>query len=55
MFDPRGAIATRYRVQAMPTSVLIGRDGRSRYVHSGFFPEQVALYDSQISELIHET
>jgi thiol-disulfide isomerase/thioredoxin len=54
VFDPSGALARRYRVTAMPTSLLIGRDGRTRYVHSGFFPEQMALYDSQIAELMHE-
>ncbi|RPH46527.1 MAG: TlpA family protein disulfide reductase [Burkholderiales bacterium] len=35
-FDPSGDSARRYAVRAMPTSVLIGADGRVRTVHAGF-------------------
>ena len=35
IFDPTGSLASRFDVSAMPTSVLIGRDGRVRYVHRG--------------------
>jgi thiol-disulfide isomerase/thioredoxin len=55
IFDSRGAIATQFNVKAMPTSVLIGRDGRIRYIHQGFFPDQVPAYEAHIQELLHET
>jgi thiol-disulfide isomerase/thioredoxin len=55
VFDPSGALASRYAVKAMPTSLVIGRDGRTRYVHSGFFPEQEGLYTRHIQEIIHES
>ena len=53
VYDPKGALATRFEVKDMPTSILIGRDGTVRYVHQGFFPEKTAEYDSHISELLH--
>jgi thiol-disulfide isomerase/thioredoxin len=53
-FDEGGALATKYKVKAMPTSLLIGRDGRIRYVHAGFFPEQIPTYNAQITELVSE-
>ena len=39
VYDPNGAIADQYNFKDMPTSVLIGRDGKVRAVHNGFFPE----------------
>ena len=37
--DPRGAIATLYDVQDMPTSYVIDRRGVVRAVHRGFNPQ----------------
>ena len=54
VYDPKGAIATKYHVSEMPTSVLIGRDGRVRYVHQGFFEAKTPQYESHIEELINE-
>ena len=54
VYDPDGAVATRFAVKEMPTSVLIGRDGKVRYVHKGFYPDKTALYEAHISELLNE-
>ncbi len=54
LFDTSGKLATRFGVQEMPTSMLIGRDGRTRYIHRGFFVEKTPLYDAHITELLHE-
>jgi cytochrome c biogenesis protein CcmG/thiol:disulfide interchange protein DsbE len=54
VYDATRAVATRYKVSAMPTSIMIGRDGRVRYVHQGFFPEKIATYQAEISELLNE-
>ena len=35
-YDPQGSLAERYHVRGMPTSVLIGRDGKTLTVHEGF-------------------
>jgi thiol-disulfide isomerase/thioredoxin len=52
--DPKGGIALKYAVHEMPSSVLIGRDGKVRYVHKGFFPAKAKEYETHISELIRE-
>ena len=54
VYDPTGREAKRFQVKAMPTSLLIGRDGRVRYVHDGFFAAQVPAYEAQIAELLRE-
>jgi thiol-disulfide isomerase/thioredoxin len=54
LYDPHGALAARFEVKALPTSLLIDRRGVTRFVHDGFHTDQMALYDAQISELLHE-
>ena len=36
VYDPEGSLATRYEVQGMPSSYVIGRDGQQAGVHLGF-------------------
>jgi thiol-disulfide isomerase/thioredoxin len=54
VYDPRGTIAAKFKITEMPTSILIGRDGRVRYVHQGFFQDKTSLYADHISELLNE-
>ncbi len=54
LYDPDGKIAGAYDFKDMPTSVLIGRDGRVRYVHNGFFPNRVASYLADVNTLLNE-
>jgi cytochrome c biogenesis protein CcmG, thiol:disulfide interchange protein DsbE len=54
IFDPRGSIASEYKLKDMPTSVLIGRDGKIRFVHSGFFLNKEGEYLSDIRTLLSE-
>ncbi len=46
VMDDDGSIAERYHVEAIPQTVIIGRDGMVRYVHVGTSP-------SLKSELTH--
>jgi|WetSurMetagenome_2_1015567.scaffolds.fasta_scaffold267597_1 cytochrome c biogenesis protein CcmG, thiol:disulfide interchange protein DsbE len=52
VFDPEGASAKAFGVQAMPSSYLIGRDGRVRFVHTGFTPATAASYRREIEQLL---
>ena len=54
IYDANGEIATAYNFKDMPTSILIDRDGKVRFVHQGFFPEKEDLYASHINTLIIE-
>jgi cytochrome c biogenesis protein CcmG/thiol:disulfide interchange protein DsbE len=53
-FDPKGELAEFYKVQAMPTSVLIDRHGVTRFTHAGFRPVDGATYEAQVQELLAE-
>jgi thiol-disulfide isomerase/thioredoxin len=54
MYDQKGVLASRFNVSAMPTSILIGRDGRIRYTHHGFFKDKEDEYTSHVLELLNE-
>jgi cytochrome c biogenesis protein CcmG, thiol:disulfide interchange protein DsbE len=53
-YDPAGAVARQFDVQAMPTSFLIGRDGRVRARHAGFKDKHRAARERQIEQLLKE-
>ena len=46
--DPAGALAEHYRIEGMPSSVLLGPDGRVLHQHSGFRSHQTAEYEAAI-------
>ena len=54
LFDPNGRIASQFNFHDMPTSYLIGRDGKIRYVHSGFYPGREGEYLSHLQKLLSE-
>lgn len=54
VYDSKGAIAKSYKVADMPTSVLIGRDGKVRFRHEGFFPARKGEYESHVAQLVKE-
>lgn len=53
-FDPDGVLAESYKVQVMPSSVLIDRQGVTRSTHEGFRPADDAAYEAQIRQLLAE-
>jgi len=46
--DPEGQLAENYRIEGMPSSVLIAPDGRVLHQHSGFRPHETAEYEAAI-------
>ncbi len=54
LYDTNHKISETYHVSAMPTSILIGRDGKVRYIHQGFLPEKISSYKSEITKLLNE-
>jgi len=53
-FDPNGELAELYKVQGMPSSVLIDRQGVTRFTHVGFRPVDGPVYEAQVRELLAE-
>ncbi len=55
VYDPKGSAPAAFGVTAMPTSFLIGRDGRIRFVHVGYTAKTVDSYRREIEQLLAET
>lgn len=48
-FDPKGESARRVGIRAMPSSVLLGPDGRVLWQHSGFREEEAQALEARIA------
>ncbi len=54
LLDTQSSVSKLYNVVAMPTSILIDRDGNMRYLHHGYKPGYEEQYQQQVRELIRE-
>ena len=54
LFDPNNEVTKLYKVQTMPTTVLIGRDGTMRFIHHGYKPGYENDYQTQVRALLRE-
>lgn len=54
LFDPDNQVSGLYEVLAMPSTVIIDRQGRLRYVHHGYTPGTEDIYQDQVRSLIRE-
>jgi thiol-disulfide isomerase/thioredoxin len=53
VYDPKGETPKKYGVKGMPTSYLIGRDGKVKIAHTGFFSKKKPQYESEIQSLLN--
>lgn len=54
LFDNTNKVTKLYKVVAMPSTVIIDRDGNQRYLHRGYLPGYEEEYKKQVKELIRE-
>jgi len=54
LFDTEKRVSGLYDVNAMPSTVLIDRDGKVRYIHLGYRAGYETSYESQIRELLKQ-
>jgi len=54
LFDNESVVSRQYDVVAMPTTVLVDRNGNLRHLHKGYRPGFEDVYLQQIRELIRE-
>jgi thiol-disulfide isomerase/thioredoxin len=54
LYDPKGKIASDYKLIGMPSSYLIDRKGQLRKSHKGFFTKKESLYEQEILLLLNE-
>lgn len=54
LFDPDNTVSGKYGVSAMPTTVLVDRQGRVRWQHRAYKPGDEAKYIEQIRAALRE-
>lgn len=54
LLDGEKSVSKLYDLTSMPSTLLIDRDGKVRYVHRGYQAGYEALYEKQIRELLKE-
>lgn len=54
LFDTSNSVSKLYGVEAMPSTIIIDRDGNQRYLHRGYLPGYEEEYQKQVRELIRE-
>jgi thiol-disulfide isomerase/thioredoxin len=54
LFDNESKVSDLYNVSAMPTTLIIDRDGNMRYYHRGYVPGTEDEYQQQIRALLKE-
>lgn len=54
LYDPTNKVTKLYNVVAMPSTIMVDRDGNMRYLHRGYLPGYEVEYIKQIKELIRE-
>jgi peroxiredoxin len=54
LLDSDKAVSKLYELSAMPSTVLIDRDGKLRFSHRGYRPGYELEYDKQIRNLLKE-
>lgn len=54
LFDPESKISRLYNVKAMPTTILLDRDGNLRFLHKGYQSGFEDKYEADIKALIRE-
>jgi len=52
LLDTEKSISTLYDLSTMPSTVIVDRDGKVRYLHRGYLSGVEAEYDKQIRELL---
>ena len=54
LFDPNNQVTKLYKVQTMPSTVMVARDGTMRFIHHGYKPGYEGEYQTQVRALLRE-
>ncbi|MFT5082115.1 MAG: thiol-disulfide isomerase/thioredoxin [Lentisphaeria bacterium] len=52
LYDPTSKVSALYRVEAMPSTILIDCDGNMNYLHRGYVPGDEKTYKKRIKTLL---
>lgn len=52
VYDPKGKVARKYQLRGMPSSFIVGRDGKVIESHVGFSKEKQHQYEQELREAL---
>mgnify|MGYP006274710291 CR=1 FL=1 len=52
--DPKGTLAAAFKLTAMPTSIILDREGRIRFTHQGYTEKTIAQFRAEVQQLLAE-
>lgn len=52
IYDPKGKTAKHFKIQGMPSSILIDKNGDIKTTHAGFFTKKIPQYEQEIIALL---
>lgn len=53
VFDSEGRLAEQMKVEGMPSSLIFDRDGKVRFVHTGFRIDERLVLEDELRSLLH--
>lgn len=54
VFDPKGKLAETYKLEGMPTTFLIGRDGKVAGSHIGFRDAETDAREAELAKMLED-
>ncbi|MGS2719144.1 TlpA disulfide reductase family protein [Paraglaciecola aestuariivivens] len=54
LFDPQSKVSQKLNVQVMPTSILLDKEGKQRFIFKGYKPSLQKQYHQAITQLLSE-
>ena len=54
VLDNKNTVSKKYNVIAMPTTVVVDRDGKMRFLHKGYKPGDEEKYRKMVKKLVRE-
>lgn len=55
LFDPEAKVIAAYLARAMPTSFLVDREGKIRWIQFGFSKSQIETFEREIQKVLKES
>ena len=53
-FDPKGAVAEAFKLEAMPSTMIVDRSGHIRFSHQGYTEKTIGQFRSEVLQLLAE-
>ena len=54
LFDTKNEVSKLYKVETMPSTVVIAKDGTMRFVHHGYKTGYEGDYQNEVRQLLRE-